>query len=754
MSLKAIQPLRYGGVKSTWLDSLPGSGTEMLTISSTGVVSRQAIPSGGSFAGLTGLPSDNAALASALDTKLDTSAFTFANLGSKPSTLSGYGITDAQPLDSDLTAIAALTTQSYGRSLLTQLDAAAARSTLGLGTIATENGSLANYLPLAGGTLTGALNGTSISLTGAVVSTATTSTFGTGISTNGAWEISQSELRHRSWGSYNCVLIGRPDQAALIFNNPTVSGGPFVGRGQDDGGNRIGFNFGTSSITATARSGYSQIANTFINAGNIETRYSTNATNLYVYGTYTDASNYRRFSITSTTGGVFTLGVDGLGTGANNNSLFVDRGLGIVSTNGADATRGLGIWQHSSDVSSAVFYSFKSRGTQTIPTTVVNGDLIAFWGARPYDGTSYPVDMAFLGFSVSGSVSTNSVPISWSVRAGSTPGTYNTTLLAHHSGRVGVGDFGAVNSSLTQPSGQFHVRSGAAGTIGAVIQLAASATANAIEIKNSAGSVLASISSAGNLTSGAGSFSSTVTVSATGSGRRFIAYGVETGYTTAFTEVNSFGAVGITASSLASSDPSYSLFGGMIVSDTFNRIAMQLMNGAPAIGFGPGNAARDFFLVREAAGVAGIRNGVNAQTLRLYNTFTDSSNYERLRLEWSSNSLKIGTEAAGTGTVRSLEFWAGTMAFFFSTGNVSFLRSLQSDTNNAVDVGATNRRFRTLMLGTSIDNLGFEQFTEMTPPTTPAVNSCRIYAKDNGSGKTQLVVKMPDGIETVLATET
>lgn len=72
MSLKAIQPLRYGGVKSTWLDSLPDSGTEMLTISSTGVVSRQAIPSGGSFAGLTGLPSDNAALASALDAKAAT----------------------------------------------------------------------------------------------------------------------------------------------------------------------------------------------------------------------------------------------------------------------------------------------------------------------------------------------------------------------------------------------------------------------------------------------------------------------------------------------------------------------------------------------------------------------------------------------------------------------------------------------------------------------------------------------------------
>jgi hypothetical protein len=45
------------------------------------------------------------------------------------SLLAGY-----QPLDADLTAIAALTTTSFGRSLLTQADAAATRTTIGAGT--------------------------------------------------------------------------------------------------------------------------------------------------------------------------------------------------------------------------------------------------------------------------------------------------------------------------------------------------------------------------------------------------------------------------------------------------------------------------------------------------------------------------------------------------------------------------------------------------------------------------------------------
>lgn len=49
---------------------------------------------------------------------------------------------------------------------------------------------------------------------------------------------------------------------------------------------------------------------------------------------------------------------------------------------------------------------------------------------------------------------------------------------------------------------------------------------------------------------------------------------------------------------------------------------------------------------------------------------------------------------------------------------------------------------------------GAIEFTVMTAPATPAADKARIFARDNGSGKTQVCVILPDGVVTVLATQT
>lgn len=45
------------------------------------------------------------------------------------------------------------------------------------------------------------------------------------------------------------------------------------------------------------------------------------------------------------------------------------------------------------------------------------------------------------------------------------------------------------------------------------------------------------------------------------------------------------------------------------------------------------------------------------------------------------------------------------------------------------------------------------ELTEMADPAAPAADKARLYARDNGSGKTQLVVRFPTGAVQVLATE-
>lgn len=100
-----------------------------------------------------------------------TDAYGRVTAGTNPTTLAGYGIVDAQPLDATLTALAGVTVAanqliyatgadtftttsftSFGRSLVDDADAAAARTTLGLGTIATQS---ANNVAITGGTIAG-----------------------------------------------------------------------------------------------------------------------------------------------------------------------------------------------------------------------------------------------------------------------------------------------------------------------------------------------------------------------------------------------------------------------------------------------------------------------------------------------------------------------------------------------------------------------------------------------------------------------
>jgi hypothetical protein len=93
--------------------------------------------------------------------------------------------------------------------------------------------------------------------------------------------------------------------------------------------------------------------------------------------------------------------------------------------------------------------------------------------------------------------------------------------------------------------------------------------------------------------------------------------------------------------------------GGVALSTTLCGLQS---GGRFGIASGGNPSLPDTLLARDAAGIFAQRNGTNAQTYRLYNTFTSATNFERLNFRWTTNEAIIDTEAGGDGgTLRGLK---------------------------------------------------------------------------------------------------
>ena len=86
-------------------------------------------------------------------------------------------------------------------------------------------------------------------------------------------------------------------------------------------------------------------------------------------------------------------------------------------------------------------------------------------------------------------------------------------------------------------------------------------------------------------------------------------------------------------------------------------------------------------LFSDGSGIIAQRNATNGQASRVYRTYTDSSNYERVAVDLSSNTFTFGPQAAGTGILRPL---------YLSTGSTTV-----ANLASAATVGAGSRAFVT-----------------------------------------------------------
>jgi hypothetical protein len=138
---------------------------------------------------------------------------------------------------------------------------------------------------------------------------------------------------------------------------------------------------------------------------------------------------------------------------------------------------------------------------------------------------------------------------------------------------------------------------------------------------------------------------------------------------------------------------------GMDVTDTASAADSKLLNlevgGISKFAVGKDGAigiAGDVILTRDAANTLAQRNGTNAQVFRVYNTFTDASNYERGELLWAANTLSLTTGQAGTGVARNLALNGALINLNIggvNTWQVSTAGNLVPSGVNSRDLGTT-----------------------------------------------------------------
>lgn len=151
-------------------------------------------------------------------------------------------------------------------------------------------------------------------------------------------------------------------------------------------------------------------------------------------------------------------------------------------------------------------------------------------------------------------------------------------------------------------------------------------------------------------------------------------------------------------------------------------------------------AASDTILLRDAANVVAQRNGTTAQNLKVYQTYTDASNYQRVVVgTYGANFGVIKAEGAGTGASNGLVIMCmnNTQMLFGNSGNSTIWNFTASNfdfsptADNVRDVGASATRVRA-MYSYLVDCQTIRTSTAYTVATLPAAGNAgrRAYVTD------------------------
>lgn len=138
---------------------------------------------------------------------------------------------------------------------------------------------------------------------------------------------------------------------------------------------------------------------------------------------------------------------------------------------------------------------------------------------------------------------------------------------------------------------------------------------------------------------------------------------------------------------------------------------------------GPTNTP-DLILVRDAANTLAQRRTTNAQTFRVYGTFTDASNYERGYFTTDANGLTIGTEALGTGTKRPVRIVGPSLASAEAVSTLDMSQTWNTTgTPTAIKLNVTDTASNLNSLLMDVQVGGVSRFTVRKDGSTIGANS-------------------------------